>query len=89
MRRLEIIRYTGTRANNLKIAARLSRKLLEAIRHGECLLLDFEGVEPTQDFLDALLKHARGYDEKVKFCGLPIMRQITMALKSQEREELH
>lgn len=85
MKRLILLRHTGANATNLVIAERLARKLRGALRQGECVLVDCEDVEPTQEFLDVLLKDAQ--PEKVKFCGLPIMRQVTLALRMPEREE--
>jgi len=73
MRRILLYKYTGRRADNLTIARRLLRRLRGAQQTGECILVDCEDVEVTQEFLQVLRSESRF--EKIRFCGLPIPDQ--------------
>jgi hypothetical protein len=44
MRRIELKNYNG-QWQHRGVLARLRRKILNAVRQGECLLIDVEGVE--------------------------------------------
>ncbi len=79
-----LLEHTGATAINLKIARRLAQKVRGAQRNGHCVLIDCEDVEPSQEFLEVLLKEAR--PEKVKFRGLPILRQVGIALRLDKKE---
>lgn len=73
MRRIILYKYTSRRADNLTIARRLVRRLRGAQQTGECILVDCEDVEVTQEFLQVLRAESRF--EKIRFCGLPILDQ--------------
>ena len=85
MKRLIVYTYTGAAATNLIVARRLSRKMLGAQGMGHCVLVDFEEVEASWEFLEVLLKGLR--PDKVKFCGLPIMTHGKLSLNHPMREE--
>jgi hypothetical protein len=72
MRRLELKAYNG-QWENKGLRARLRRKILNATRQGECLLIDVEGVEGlTAAELGALL--ARISRIKLRVTGLASLK---------------
>ena len=84
MKRVVLFDYTGDKANDLKIARRLARKLLGAQRAGECILFDCENVEVSPEVLEILRKES--YPDKIRFCGLPIPDQDgSRALRRRSR----
>ncbi len=84
MIRLEICQWTGLRAENLAVARNLGRKIEGSQRQGECVLVDFEGVEVSRKFLGVLLRKAT--EDKVKCCGLPIPLQAVVRSLLTTRE---
>jgi len=84
VRRLLLVNYTGATAANLAIAQRIVRKIHGARRQRECLLIDCEEVEVSQDFLKVLVSAA--HPEKIRFCGLPLIQQQFVQLKLQRRK---
>jgi len=82
MKRITLLHYTGARARNLKVARRIARKIVGALRNGECLLIDCEDTEVSADFLKELTVVA--HPEKIRFCGLPQPQQ--QALPFDERQ---
>jgi hypothetical protein len=84
VKRLIIFDHTGPYADNLRHARRLARKIQGAQAQGECILVDAENVDATEDFLRILLRNA--VPEKVKICGLPISTQVRLYEKRAERE---
>jgi hypothetical protein len=73
MKRITVLHYTGADGTNLKVARRIARKMLAAQRQGICVLLDFEDVDVSSEFLAILVSSARA--EMARFCGLPILQQ--------------
>jgi len=73
MKRIIVLHYTGSQANNLKLARRISRKMRGAQMLGQCVLVDFEDVEVSAEFLAILV--SSGPVDKARFCGLPIIQQ--------------
>jgi hypothetical protein len=74
VKRIIVLHYTGSEATSLKIATRISRKMLGAQFQGICVLVDFEDVlEISPQFLTVLV--SSGLAGKARFCGLPILQQ--------------
>ncbi len=73
MKRITVLHYVGTNGSNLKVARRIARKMLGAQKLGICVLVDFEDVNPSADFLTIVVSAAEG--EKARFCGLSIREQ--------------
>jgi hypothetical protein len=82
MTRLMLRKFTGKSANNPIVAHRVARKLRGAQRRAQCILVDCEGVDVAEEFLTVLLEAAVA--GKVKFCGLPIDRQVNSMLDAKQ-----
>jgi hypothetical protein len=84
MRRVILLEHTGGGAQNLKVAARIVRKIEGAQRQGECLLVDCENVEVSPEFLALLVAAAQ--PDKIRFCGLPLLQQRFVVLRQRRRK---
>jgi len=77
MRRILLLRYAGRKAENLKLAQRIARKMRGAQDQGTCVVIDCEDVDVSEEFLKILVSAAR--TDKTRFCGLPIVQQHLVA----------
>ncbi len=70
MIRIEVYHHTGAHAVNLRVAARLARKIGSAVSLGHTVLVDYDRVLSVDPAFAATLLPVID-DSKVKVAGLP------------------
>ena len=73
MIRMVLLPLTGSEPAEARVARRLNRRIRRLQRRGHCVLVDCEGVEMPEAFLEALLH--RTDSERIRVCGLPLHLQ--------------